>query len=138
MTDNYLTSIQVGDIVLPIEDGKCGRYTKCKVIEITSNYITVEGPLWGQSIWIKEEGLDIDLEFITKFNRTTGENYSYRYKANPLIMLDTTTEYICDEEDDVRGDYYCLLDISSCDVLDKWVRLDLSFNWLRRLLALIK
>ena len=140
-TNNYFDSIQVGDIILPIEDGKIGRWTKCKVVEIIDKYITVEGPLWCQSIWLKEEEIDVELKFITKFDRN-GENYSYRYKWNPLIMLDTITEYICDSlyddyDDDIRGDYYCLMDIPSVmemGIVDKWLLFEVGVrNWINHI-----
>lgn len=137
-TNNYFDSIQVGDIILPIEDGKIGRWTKCKVVEIIDKYITVEGPLWCQSIWLKEKEIDVELKFITKFDRN-GENYSYRYKWNPYIMLDTVTEYMCDSDydDDIRGDYYCLMDIPSVmemGIVDKWLLFDVGVrNWINRI-----
>lgn len=118
MTDsysNYLTSIQVGDIVLPIEDGKCGKYMKCKVIEITSDYITIKGPLHSYDILDPETKLEISPVLITKFDRTTGECWTNYGNDDEPTLMDYIKESVGskDEDEELSGDLYILQDIPS-------------------------
>lgn len=112
---DYLKSIKVGDTVYPCYDGKGGRATKCVVIEITGEYITVEGPLHGYYIFDPETKLEISPVLITKFDRTTGECWTNYGNEDEPTLMDYIKEAVGsnDEDEELSGDLYILQDIPS-------------------------
>lgn len=113
----YLQNIKVGDTVYPAYDGKGGRATACKVIDIRNNKLIVEGKFWACD---EEESI-----ITASFDAETGEGWIV-YKEGELTLMDYL---FTKKEGEGDGDFYRLLlpDNFTSDIFEAEYLLELGF-----------
>jgi hypothetical protein len=112
----YLNNIKVGDIVYPAYEAKGGRATACKVVDIKSNMLVIEGKLWASN----------DKVITSLFDSVTGIGWVVYKEGEPTLMDYLFTK----KEDEEEGDYYRLLlpDNFTSDIFEAEYLLELGFT----------
>jgi hypothetical protein len=103
----YLQNIKVGDTVYPAYDGKGGRATACKVVDIKNDKLIVEGKFWGSD---EEETI-----ITASFDAETGEGWVVYKEGEPTLM-----DYMINKQDEEDGDFYQLIMFEGFDVNNGW------------------